>query len=140
MTDNRTEALEWAMESKSDTTLAVVHALLYVGDVLADINLELAAQREARPALEPESKLAKLLKQPSPLAGEQPVNGHGNSESGPDDGKGEYGARFKPRHDPADWTKLPDGRWQSPTGRRYQAWTRQAFGVVTARRKLGLPI
>lgn len=136
MTDNRTEALEWAEESSDDKTLAVTHALLYVGDVLADIHLELAARREGSTPVPPSPKLQALLKKPSPFRPEAEQSENGAQASTVD---GES-RRFMPRHDPADWTKLPDGRWESPTGRKYQPWTRQAFGVITARRKRGLSI
>lgn len=42
-------------------------------------------------------------------------------------------------HDPEEWVKMPDGRWQSPTGMRWGANTAMVQRVVTRRRNLGLP-
>lgn len=128
--DTRTEAMEWAETSEDSRTLAITTALLYVGDMLADVCLEMATGTQEKNEVPP--KLAALLAKPAPLAqeaaaAESKVNGRRYDSKGP-------------RHNPADWKKLPDGRWQSPTGRAYQPYTRIAFGVITSRRKLGLPI
>lgn len=49
-------------------------------------------------------------------------------------------APFRPdQHDPADWTPLPDGRWQSPGGRRHRPDTPLVASVVQRRTALGLP-
>jgi hypothetical protein len=134
---NRKEALEWAEAGGDSNTLAVVHGLVYVGDMLADLVTAHGSNTATTPP--PSPKLQALLAKASPpsvaTAEVNTVNGEQNGHAYPLDS-----ARFKPRHDPADWKKLPDGRWLSPSGRRYHAWTRQAFGVITARRKLGLPI
>lgn len=43
-------------------------------------------------------------------------------------------------HHPADWSKLEDGRWQSPSGRAYRADTKQVQYVIRARLERGLTI
>lgn len=45
-----------------------------------------------------------------------------------------------PRHDPASWSKLPDGRWQAPGGRRFRADSQVVRNVVALRQERGLPI
>lgn len=42
--------------------------------------------------------------------------------------------------DPADWVKLPDGRWQSPGGARWRADSELGKRVVARRKAAGLPI
>jgi hypothetical protein len=133
MTDNRTEALEWAEESSDDKTLALTHALLYVGDVLADIHLELASRRDehAEPGPDPESKLAKLLQKASPFTdkpeaevGEE-SNGSAHSLIMPN------GRVYKPAHDPRLWKMdQTTGDWISPGGRRFGPKSKQVLGVI----------
>lgn len=43
-------------------------------------------------------------------------------------------------HDPAAWTPLPDGRWLSPSGRRYREDTAMVAAVCARRTELGLPV
>lgn len=45
----------------------------------------------------------------------------------------------KPRHDPADWAKLDDGRWRAPGGKRYRADTQVVRNVLRLRAEKGLP-
>lgn len=42
-------------------------------------------------------------------------------------------------HDPGDWSKLDNGRWQSPGGRTFHEGAQQVQKVIAKRRKLGLP-
>jgi len=42
-------------------------------------------------------------------------------------------------HPPEEWTKLPDGRWQSPAGKAYGPATKMAQQVMARRRNAGLP-
>ena len=42
-------------------------------------------------------------------------------------------------HDPGDWVKLPDGRWQSPGGKSYPETARVVQMVLRRRTDLGLP-
>ena len=43
-------------------------------------------------------------------------------------------------HDADAWTKLPDGRWQSPKGKRWKPDTMMAQRVVARRVAAGLPV
>lgn len=45
----------------------------------------------------------------------------------------------KKSHNVADWTKLEDGRWRSPSGRTYGQDTRAVRNVVRKRVERGLP-
>jgi hypothetical protein len=45
-----------------------------------------------------------------------------------------------PRHNPAAWQKLPDGRWQAPGGRKYRPESQVVRNVLALRREQGLPI
>lgn len=147
--DHKATAIEWAEVSEDPKTLAITHALLYLGEQLADQTVELSAIIDSLPPprLEDDkrevvrSKLAATLSAPSPFQDEaesEPesvVNGHVPAKAETITVK-----RFPARHDPADWTKLPDGRWESPTGRKYAAYSRQAIGVARARLARGLPV
>lgn len=42
-------------------------------------------------------------------------------------------------HDPANWTRMDDGRWMSPTGRAYREDSRVVQDVLTRRRERDLP-
>lgn len=42
--------------------------------------------------------------------------------------------------DPADWVKLPDGRWQSPGGARWKPDSQMGQRVIARRKAAGLPI
>lgn len=42
-------------------------------------------------------------------------------------------------HDPADWVKMPDGRWQSPGGKNYPETSKVVQMVLRRRNDLGLP-
>jgi hypothetical protein len=42
-------------------------------------------------------------------------------------------------HDPANWTRMDDGRWRSPTGRAYREDSRVVQDVITRRRERDLP-
>jgi hypothetical protein len=42
-------------------------------------------------------------------------------------------ARHPATHEPEQWTELSDGRWLSPTGRRYGPDTKQVRAVVASR-------
>lgn len=130
--DNRTEALEWAMESKNDGTLAITHALLYVGDVLADIQVELTSRRDedTGPVSDSESKLARLLQKASPFAEEskpdvENTNGSDHPLIMPN------GRVYKPAHDPRLWQMDEvSGDWISPAGRRFAPKSKQVLGVI----------
>lgn len=43
-------------------------------------------------------------------------------------------------HHPADWSRMEDGRWQSPSGRAYRADTKQVRAVIKARLERGLTV
>lgn len=135
---NRKEALEWAEVSQDDKTLAVVHGLLYVGDMLADLGLVVANGTGKPHIVPPSPKLQALLSKSTPFTAEA-EQAMIEASNGVTPGAKRFNSKG-PRHDPALWKKLPDGRWQSPTGRKYQPWTRTVFGVITSRRKLNLPI
>jgi hypothetical protein len=42
-------------------------------------------------------------------------------------------------HNPADWSRMEDGRWLSPAGRAYREDSRVAQDVVARRKERGLP-
>lgn len=49
-------------------------------------------------------------------------------------------APYRPdQHAPADWTPLPDGRWQAPGGRKHRPDSALVASVVQRRAALGLP-
>lgn len=43
-------------------------------------------------------------------------------------------------HDPLAWTPLPDGRWVSPSGRRYKAETQVVRRIVEKRAAMGVDV
>lgn len=45
-----------------------------------------------------------------------------------------------PRHDPSSWSKLADGRWQAPGGRKYHPESQVVRNVLRLREDKGLPI
>jgi hypothetical protein len=47
-------------------------------------------------------------------------------------------ARHPATHEPEQWTELSDGRWLSPTGRRYGPDTKQVRAVVASLGSRGL--
>lgn len=42
-------------------------------------------------------------------------------------------------HDPAKWVKLPDGRWQSPSGKSWRAECKLVQQVIARRQQFNLP-
>ncbi len=42
-------------------------------------------------------------------------------------------------HSPADWSRMEDGRWRSPSGRAYREDSRVVQDVVARRKERGLP-
>lgn len=42
-------------------------------------------------------------------------------------------------HDPGDWVRMPDGRWQSPGGKNYPETSKVVQMVLRRRSDLGLP-
>jgi hypothetical protein len=49
------------------------------------------------------------------------------------------GAVYRRAQDPADWTPMPDGTWQSPRGLRYPPMAACVVRVIAARAAVGLP-
>jgi hypothetical protein len=49
------------------------------------------------------------------------------------------GQRRPDTHDPAQWSKQPDGAWRSPGGVAYGATSQMARRIVARRNRLGLP-
>lgn len=123
--DNRTEALGWAETSNDPSTMAITHALLYVGDALSDVVLELGKgeTREAAP------KLTALLNQATPFVetDHEPVA----TEDKPGPVIMRNGREYTPAYDPRLW-KMDGvtGEWISPKGRRFGPQTRQVLGVI----------